>query len=568
MNVNTDILANNLQAYTANIGRSTSCLWVDSHKTLKIRNWVAGYIYSLWPDKRHERAVDALIRKNISTLNRLEKSHFIDPLTQEVTHLFCVVHHYNQVAQTILKLPQVRNGHVPELASVVAKMQKKVFVNSEFRKDQPKVVPKKLFTFRNPFFKRHHTLCYPGDTADHGREAASIFLSTQKERLKAFLGFGKKYTYKNKDETEASYSTHMSPIKAQDGSLEPHSYWLGHASLFLQVPIHSTDKTTTSSFNVITDPVEGDLNAIVYPRQTKVARGIEDLPATHVFLLSHNHLDHYCPKTIGKLLSQQPVMIVPLGDGEQLRKKGFCNVVEIKWWEQQSIEFQRGEKTYKMDICATPSHHWAGQGPLGGHESTFVGYVIKDIAGGGDLYFAGDTARLNDSHIKRIRDTFDIRWSFQPGGPDECREDMESTHQSSADGLLMHCELMLKKIYKEGMQKAEFLRKAKELKTIYMHTMTFKLGNLHLSDTRLSVKKIKRALKESIPASKLQPYEEEVYTYLKEVVQGMRFENKKTLSSKELAHLLQKTVAIPKIGSRIDLRSAFQAEHLFKTNKS
>ena len=31
----------------------------------------------------------------------------------------------------------------------------------------------------------------------------------------------------------------------------------------------------------------------------------------------------------------------------------------------------------------------------------------------GDIYFAGDTARLNDDHIDKLREHFNIRWNFQ-----------------------------------------------------------------------------------------------------------------------------------------------------------
>ena len=37
---------------------------------------------------------------------------------------------------------------------------------------------------------------------------------------------------------------------------------------------------------------------------------------------------------------------------------------------------------------------------------------------------------------------FNITTSIQPGGPDEMREDMESTHQCSADGILMHFKIL------------------------------------------------------------------------------------------------------------------------------
>ena len=143
-----------------------------------------------------------------------------------------------------------------------------------------------------------------------------------------------------------------------------------------------------------------------------------------------------------------------------------------------------------MNIVATPARHWAGQGPCGGHESTFLGYIIQGNEGG-DIYFAGDTARINEDHINKLKNNYpNIRWNFQPGGPDEVRKDMESTHQASVDDSGCILNSCLSESIRIGISKETFLKEASELSTVFMHTMTFKLGNLHLSDTRDSVAKV------------------------------------------------------------------------------
>jgi L-ascorbate metabolism protein UlaG (beta-lactamase superfamily) len=109
---------------------------------------------------------------------------------------------------------------------------------------------------------------------------------------------------------------------------------LGHATLFVSIPLKST-KGTIAIFSVITDLVEGDLHPIFYPRQTKVARAMEQMPAPDVYILSHNHLDHFCKATIKKIFDQQPIMIVPKGDGnryKQIAKKlglNGRNIIEL-----------------------------------------------------------------------------------------------------------------------------------------------------------------------------------------------------------------------------------------------
>jgi L-ascorbate metabolism protein UlaG (beta-lactamase superfamily) len=383
-------------------------------------------------------------------------------------------------------------------------------------------------------------------------------------KVTAFQRF---HYYSHNETAEQIYAEPTTPLSSS--LREPTSFWLGHASLFLSVPLKSKSGKQ-ASFHVITDPVEGNLNAVLYPRQTKFACPMEKVPAPDIYLLSHNHLDHYSADTVKKLFAQQPLMIVPQGDKARYSKLaaemgfGDTNIIELDWWNRKEITFEKNGEVFSMQITATPAHHWSGQGPCGGHESTFLGYVIQGHEKG-DIYFAGDTARLNEDHIQKLRENFNIRWNFQPGGPDEVREDMQSTHQASVDGLWMHFKIMLLNIYKEGMNKGKFLKLSQELKTIFMHTMTYKLGNLHLSDTKDSIEKVLQALKtDEIDSLELKSYEKEVYEELCDLSDSLKltksyyffFREEDKLSHSELASLLESTVIVPKIGSRIGLRAA------------
>jgi len=134
---------------------------------------------------------------------------------------------------------------------------------------------------------------------------------------------------------------------------------------------------------------------------------------------------------------------------------------------------------------------------------------------------------------------------------------MESTHQASVDGLWMHFKMMIPKIYTKGMDKEEFLQRAKELKTIYMHTMTYKLGNLHISDTKDSVEKVLKALElDDTQHLNLKSYEEQVYRELCDLADVLEFSQNEKLLHSEVALLLAETVIVPKIGSRIGLKES------------
>lgn len=554
----------------------------------------------------HENKVAKFINKRVRTAEQLERSCFLNE-KGEYNSLFNSLQKYNQsllrhqelgINSLVGKLKILKRDDIKDLNPATMILDKpKENRHDELAADKPEIYQERRFTLRHGF-KKHSIRLYPTDKTPDGKpiphgqkEGMSIFISTQIERLLSLIGrvcesvgriFGytitrfEKYHYNKYPETpDQIYSADrpMAPVATTEGVIPVSnvkappitSYWLGHATLMLNIPLKAKEADGFESFNVITDPVEGDLNALLYPRQTKFATPMEELPAPHVYLLSHNHFDHYNEPTIKKLIAQQPVMIVPKGDGKRYTKLGFANVHEMDWWNEQAISFNKEGKNYEMNVVATPARHWAGQGPCGGHGSSFLGYIIQGHEGG-DIYFAGDTARLgNDEktidHVRMLRKHYpNIRWNFQPGGPDEVRKDMESTHQASVDALWMHAELMLRRIRENNMSITldEFMQEAEKLKTIFIHTMTFKLGNLHLSDTKDSVKKVLDALQSQIVPTDMKEYEHQVYQELSRFCEEISFAEGEKLSYEALADLLRETVIVPKIGSRLDLEASKQ----------
>lgn len=399
---------------------------------------------------------------------------------------------------------------------------------------------------------------------NHGKEAAHIFISTQKERLISLIGrvieamakcfnqscstFKKYHYFKNgEDKNEASIYAQHAPLTNQEAS----SYWIGHATCLLHIPV-TTAENEQIHVNVITDPVEGDLNKLLYPRMTRPARTMENCPLPHIYMLSHNHLDHYSKATIEKLKKYQPIMLVPEGDAKKFQKLGFKHVYEHNWWQITTIPIEQNDKHAEIKITAVPAHHWSGQGPCDGHHAAFLGYVIHQEEG--DVYFAGDTARLSEEHVSTLRDRFNIRTMFQPGGPDEVRKDMETTHQASVDGLWMHFNLMMQNLYQKGnyalQSKETFMEEAKKLRTIYMHTKTYKLGNLHFDDTNESISRIEEALQAGKLPEGTKSYEEQVYHELLGIGQNLVFQDNSCLEATDILEILNADIIVPKIGER------------------
>ncbi|MBI2785980.1 MAG: MBL fold metallo-hydrolase [Legionella longbeachae] len=415
------------------------------------------------------------------------------------------------------------------------------------------------------------TRCYtsPDDNKahQHGSEARRIFFSTQWERLKGLFHwfFSKMGVYVFES---ASYKEHDyldSDVYTNDTAIDPEisgqqtasHYWIGHASNLITIP------TKDSPLHVLTDPVEGDLAPFIYPRMTKEGNlidgiGNKKLPKIDVVVISHNHLDHMSRSTLKRLLKQQPKMIVPEGDDSFFFNMGFKDVVGLKWWEQARLSDEEGNELLR--ITAVPARHWSGRSFTDAHHSAFNGYVLHSDQLAGDIYFAGDTALMDDSVSQPIFEKFNIVTSIQPGGPDDRREDLESTHQSSADAIQMHFKILATqyrkmKIENEHLTFEEFLEKNKQLKTLYNHTGTFKLGNLRLKDTYFSFQRMIAAFQESTEWRRdhLPKHEQNVYDCIQSLVKVMIFKGGNRLNNKQISSLIQSSIVIPKIGQRQEL---------------
>jgi L-ascorbate metabolism protein UlaG (beta-lactamase superfamily) len=521
----------------------------------------------------HREKIKHILIQTIQDLQRADRSLFVKP-NREYTELFCAAQKFNQ---TMLASKMCKKGFFTELGlfhlidnALVEELQPLLpgSVSQTSLANIPDL--QKPFVRKEGFFIKYNAIYYDQEDAsiNHYTEGFRIFIGTQYERILSLVGrtlerivqiFGQNksffshhhyFLHKENAQPEKIYRLD-SPIVDDDS---PTSYWIGHATCLMKIP-----KTTSSgkkiSINLITDPVEGDLNTIFYPRMTRPGLTVKEWPAIHVFLLSHNHLDHYDHSTIKKLLAQQPIMLVPSGDAGKLKSLGFKNIYEQDWWQEITIPLQQGENTITLKITGVPAHHWSGQGiELCPHTSGFLGYVIHTEKG--DIYFAGDTARLSEEHVATLRNRFNIVSLFQPGGPDEQRKEMLSTHQSSVDALSMHFKIMVKKLYESHptLNKWQFIKNAKDLRTLFMHTKTYKLGNLHFDDTERSVNAVLAALgahpeQLSSQLAKLQIYEKQVYDELIALGKEMRFANE-VLDPVDIHEILTAGVCIPMIGQR------------------
>lgn len=148
--------------------------------------------------------------------------------------------------------------------------------------------------------------------------------------------------------------------------------WVGHATFLVQ----------TGGLRILTDPVWSDRVAGHIRRMQPPGLAWEDLPPIDAVVLSHNHYDHMDHRTLDRL-PKDTHMLVPLGDGPRLEKRGFTNVHALGWWASTRIggvEFQ-----------FVPAHHWSRRRMMDTNDSLWGGWVVT-APGTGGIYFAGDSA--------------------------------------------------------------------------------------------------------------------------------------------------------------------------------
>ena len=193
------------------------------------------------------------------------------------------------------------------------------------------------------------------------------------------------------------------------------SFWIGHATCLFGIPVLS-NTGSRSRVMVLTDPTEESVNGLFYPRMTEPGKPIEGCPPIPVCLLSHNHMDHVSSSVMKKLLCYDPLVVVPPGDGGYLRSMGFSRVVEVGWFEETAIDVaDRDGKSFRFTVAGVPANHGSGNLHQPRRKALFNGYVIRSSALDGDIYFSGDTARLDAGHTAVLRDSFNIKYNFQPG---------------------------------------------------------------------------------------------------------------------------------------------------------
>lgn len=155
------------------------------------------------------------------------------------------------------------------------------------------------------------------------------------------------------------------------------AWWLGHASVLLRC----------GSQHILFDPIFSEraspLSFYGPRRKTPPPALPQDLPPVDWVLISHNHYDHLDVPSLRALLRRFPDLrcMAPLGLKRRLLRCGFRDVIELDWWDRQTVA--------SLNIHLVPARHWSIRTPWDRNRSLWGGWVVEGASG--RFYFSGDT---------------------------------------------------------------------------------------------------------------------------------------------------------------------------------
>lgn len=161
--------------------------------------------------------------------------------------------------------------------------------------------------------------------------------------------------------------------------------YIGHATLLLEI----------GGATILTDPNFDAKLGKLLPRVSAPGIALEALPRLDALLLTHAHADHLSFDTLDRLSREQPLFAPPV-IAKWLRRLGFSHAVDLAPGESATVKgvtihaaaaTHRGNR-YGYDRWRSDANMYLLDGGSANHGSD----------SGGTIFFAGDTALVEDTH--------------------------------------------------------------------------------------------------------------------------------------------------------------------------
>ena len=192
-----------------------------------------------------------------------------------------------------------------------------------------------------------------------------------------------------------SYVKWQTPVFAGHEPTSIKACWLGHASLYFELPA-----VGERGLRVLCDPVFSQRCSpsqwMGPKRYTQPPAPVKDLPEIDIVLISHNHYDHLDIDTIKELVARFPEahFMTSLGNLDWFKQAGVKNVTELDWWEERIVTVQG--RSARLGYL--PAQHMTGRFVTDQGATLWGSWSIEAVEdeeseSGRRIFFAGDTGR-------------------------------------------------------------------------------------------------------------------------------------------------------------------------------
>lgn len=202
-------------------------------------------------------------------------------------------------------------------------------------------------------------------------------------------------------------------------SVQPIITWIGHSTFLIQI----------SDLNIITDPVFYDLH-FLYKRKMPLGIALDQLPKIDIVLISHNHKDHFCKKSLFYLKKDNPMIFTPQGTLNFFKKNKFKNVSEFKLDKYVSVG--------KSKLTFLKTAHWTGSNLLDFNKSLAGSWLIQNDSF--KIYFTGDSS-YSDHFLKIGTKYKNIDVALLPIAPNEPNKYTQGSHMSAQESVQAFLDL-------------------------------------------------------------------------------------------------------------------------------